>query len=85
MKSEGNLEGRQWVYAVALIGCQALVFVGALVLIFEPRVGVLLILAGAIGIIVARVTAGVLGYRRTMRRPWPKVPPVKDDDDDDDW
>ena len=25
---------------------------------------------------------GLTEYRRTMRRPWPKVPPL---DDDDDW
>jgi hypothetical protein len=27
------------------------------------------------------ITAGVLSYRQTMARPWPRVPPLVDDDD----
>jgi hypothetical protein len=39
-------------------------------------------LAGVIGLFATRLGVGIVSYRQTMRRPWPKVPPVEDDDDD---
>ena len=30
--------------------------------------------------IVAQLVVGIAGYRRAMRREWPKVPPLADDD-----
>jgi hypothetical protein len=40
----------------------------------------------AVGAIVVRfwiyLVVAIQNYRATMRRPWPKVAPLKDDDDD---
>jgi membrane associated rhomboid family serine protease len=46
------------------------------------RGGAVLMLAAVCGMISGHLLMGVTEYRRTMRRPWPKVPPL---DDDDDW
>jgi hypothetical protein len=40
-------------------------------------------LAGVIGYVGMHLVRGVVHYRRTMRRPWPRVPPIEDDDDDE--
>jgi hypothetical protein len=45
------------------------------------RGGVFLMLAGVCGNISGHLLVGVTEYRRIMRRPWPKVPPLEDDDD----
>jgi hypothetical protein len=43
-------------------------------------------LAGVIGNAGMRLAFGVVDYRQTMRRPWPRVPPIDaDDDDEDEW
>jgi hypothetical protein len=40
------------------------------------------VMIGALGVIVlSHLTVGVVSYRRTMARPWPRVSPL----DDDDW
>jgi hypothetical protein len=39
-------------------------------------------LAAVCGTIAGHLLIGVSEYRRIMRRPWPKVPPL---DDEDDW
>ena len=72
-----------WGFAlrVALLGCTVLIFAGPPVFLFERRLGVFLMLAGVIGLFATRLMVGVVGYRQTMRRPWPKVPPVEDDDE----
>jgi hypothetical protein len=57
-------------------------FAGIALLLFERRVGVFLVLAGVVGYIGMHVLLGIGSYRETMRRPWPKVPPIKDDDDE---
>jgi hypothetical protein len=46
------------------------------------RGGAFLMLTAVCGMIGGHLVMGVAEYRRTMRRPWPKVPPI---DDDDDW
>jgi hypothetical protein len=39
-------------------------------------------LAGVIGLFATRLGVGIVSYRQTMRRPWPKVPPAEDHDDE---
>jgi hypothetical protein len=63
------------------LGFTVVVFGGVVVVVFAPRLAAVLILAGVIGLFATRLAVGVVEYRRTMRRPWPKVPPVEDDDD----
>ncbi len=48
------------------------------------RPGLWFLLAAAAVLLVGHLALGVVGYRRVMRRPWPKVEPL-DRDDDDDW
>ena len=60
----------------------ALMLIGVVTLLFDLRLGALLLLAGVLGTSAARLAAIVIGYRQTMRRPWPKVRPLEDDDDD---
>jgi hypothetical protein len=64
------------------------VLLGFTVLLFAAcplvahRLGVFLMLAAVIGLFATRLTVGIVGYRQTMRRAWPYVPPVEDDDDE---
>jgi hypothetical protein len=67
---------------LTLLGFDAVLFAGIGVFLLDHRLGVFLMLAGVLGLFVTRLAASVVGYRRTMRRPWPKVPPVEDDDDE---
>jgi hypothetical protein len=43
--------------------------------------GIVLALVGLAGVVGLHLLVGVRGYRRVMRRPWPKVKPIEDDDD----
>jgi len=64
-------------YALAL----ALLFAGLFTAMTGTRIGAYVLLAG-LGIQLAcDLGLGVLSYRSTMRRPWPKVAPIVDDDD----
>jgi hypothetical protein len=54
--------------------------VGAAFLGWRP--GAFVAIAGALLLFLEHLAAGVWSYRRVMRRPWPKVPPIEDDDDD---
>jgi hypothetical protein len=57
-------------------------FAGVALLLVERRAGVFLMLAGFVGYIGMHLLLGIGSYRATMRRPWPKVPPIEDDDDE---
>jgi hypothetical protein len=46
------------------------------------RPGAFLAIAGLSGTVVFHLVGGLIEYRRTMNRPWPKVPPLDDEDDD---
>ena len=46
------------------------------------RVGALAMLAAVCCRVAGHLLVGLTEYRRTMREPWPRVPPL---DDDDDW
>jgi hypothetical protein len=59
-----------------------LLLLGLPVLLVSSRLGLLLIVVGMAGYFLTQLTVSIVGYRQTMRRPWPKVPPVEDDDDD---
>ncbi len=45
------------------------------------RVGAWLMVAAVTGFVLNHVSVGLIGYRRAMSRPWPKVEPLDDDDD----
>ena len=40
-----------------------------------------IIVAAVAGIVASQIATSLVRYRRTMRRPWPKVEPQPDDDD----
>jgi len=46
------------------------------------RAGAFLMLTAVCGNIAGHLLIGITEYRRIMRRPWPKVPPL---DDHDEW
>jgi hypothetical protein len=64
-----------------LFGFDLLLFACLPVFLFDRRLAVFLALAAVIGLFLTHLTVGVVGYRQTMRRPWPKVPPLEDDDE----
>ena len=65
-----------------LLGFELLLFAGVASVFFAPRLAVFLMLAGFIGFVGTHLVSGVIHYRRTMRRPWPTVPPIEDEDDE---
>jgi hypothetical protein len=67
---------------VIYLGFSILIYAGLPVILFAPRLGVFLMLAGVVGMFATRLGVGIVGYRQTMRRPWPKVPSIEEDDDD---
>lgn len=48
---------------------------------FGWRPGAMLMIGAVAGKVLLHVTAGLIHYRATMQRPWPKVRPLEDDDD----
>ena len=44
--------------------------------------GAWIMLGAVCGFVLMHLSVGLVFYRRTMNRPWPKVPPLVDDDDD---
>jgi hypothetical protein len=69
-------------YRAIYLGFSLLIYAGVPVMLFAQRLGVFLMLAGFSGVFACHLAVGIVGYRHTMRRPWPKVPPIQDDDDD---
>ena len=69
-------------FRAVYLGFALVIFVGIASFLVAPRAGVFLLLAGVIGGAGMRLAFGVVNYRRTMRRPWPSVPPI---DDEDEW
>jgi hypothetical protein len=65
-----------------LLGFDLFLFAGLAILLFAPRPAIFLMLTGFVGRLGTHVAIGIVRYRRTMRRPWPRVPPVEDDDDE---
>ena len=57
-----------------------LVLAGAVGAALDWRGGAFLAVAGILAAVVGHVAIGVADYRDTMRRRWPRVPPVVDDD-----
>lgn len=49
---------------------------------FDWRPGAYFMITALLGYIATHLLMGITEYRRTMRRPWPRVPPI---DDDDEW
>jgi hypothetical protein len=71
-----------WAFQVLYLGFALLLSGGVLIIAFDPPPAPFLLLAGAIGLFGTRLVFAVVEYRRTMRRPWPRVPPIEDDDDE---
>jgi hypothetical protein len=75
-----------WPLGTAVVGigyvlALALLFAGLFAAMTGTRIGAFVLLAG-LGIqLGCDLGLGVLSYRSTMRRPWPKVAPIVDDDD----
>ncbi len=65
-----------------LLEFELVIFAGVASVLFARRLAVVLILAGFLGYTGAHLAMGVVHYRETMRRAWPKVSPVEDDDDE---
>jgi hypothetical protein len=59
-----------------------LLIVGAYGAALGWRPGAYLLLTAVFGLLAGHLLAGLIEYRRIMRRPWPQVPPLTDDDDD---
>jgi hypothetical protein len=57
-----------------------LVLAGALGAAFGWRGGAILAVVGLLAAVAGHVAVGVADYRDTMRRRWPRVPPLADDD-----
>lgn len=47
---------------------------------WEP--GIFLALTGFVVLLGMHLAVGIVEYRKTMSRPWPRVPPLEDDDED---
>ena len=47
------------------------------------RTGAFVMLAGFLGRLASHTTVAIVGYRRVMSQPWPKVQPLEDDEWDD--
>jgi hypothetical protein len=69
-------------FRAVYLGFALLLFAGVPVILLSPRLAVFLLLAGVIGLFGMRLAFALVEYRRTMRRPWPRVPPLQDDDDE---
>jgi hypothetical protein len=67
-----------YLYALVEFVLSASVLVG---FAFQSRPAVYAALGAFAVALTLHVLAGVIEYRRTMRRPWPKVAPLVDDDD----
>jgi hypothetical protein len=50
--------------------------------VFESRPAAFIAIVAFAAVLAMHVLLAVVEYRRTMRRPWPNVPPLLDDDDD---
>jgi hypothetical protein len=60
---------------------EVLLFGGVAAAFLGWRPGAFVAIAGAVLTFAWQLAVGVWSYRRTMSRPWPKVPPIEDDDD----
>ena len=70
---------RFWARAL-LVGDVALV-AGALVAITTGATFAAVVLLAVVGRLGIDLAVGIAGYRRVMRRRWPRVEPLPDDDD----
>lgn len=71
--------GRVSALGSLLLG-ECLLVAGLVVLLVAPRPGVFLLVAGVSARIGSHLFLGILGYRHTMRGPWPRVTPLVEDD-----
>jgi hypothetical protein len=60
--------------------CTLVIIAGAYSAILDWRPGAFLAIGGLTALIGSRCTLAIIEYRRVMSRPWPKVPPLRDDD-----
>jgi hypothetical protein len=76
----GSLGARQASALGLLFLGECFLIAGLVLLLFAPRPGVFLLLAGVSARIGSHLFLGILGYRQAMRRPWPRVRPLVEDD-----
>jgi hypothetical protein len=70
------------VFQAVYLGFFFLFVLGIASLLVAPGFGLFLIVAGLGGSFATGLVFIVIAYRKEMRRPWPKVPPIEDEDDD---
>ena len=59
---------------------KAVLVAGAVAAASGWRPAAAVLLAALAGLVGSHVAIGVVAYRRTMRRPWPRVEPLPDED-----
>ena len=64
------------------LGFTLVLYAGAASALVAPRLAAFLLLGGVICLFATHLLMGVLTYRRTMSRPWPRVRPLEDEDDE---
>jgi len=80
--NDGAARKAQRLWNVSRQALGALVVLGLALAFVDAGAGAALVGAAAGALVAAQVTIALVHYRRTMRRPWPAVEPLRDDDDD---
>jgi ABC-type transport system involved in Fe-S cluster assembly fused permease/ATPase subunit len=68
------------VLSVALLGLEALLIAGIVGAVFGWWPSAVLLLLAVVAFVGFHLASAAWIYRRTMARPWPKVPPLEDDE-----
>jgi hypothetical protein len=68
-------------FQVLYLACFLLIVAGLVIVFISLKLAAFLMLAGVVGMFGVRAVYIAIAYRRTMRRPWPRVRPLEDDDD----
>lgn len=81
----GSREPATWVdqlFGLSLGIALVLILIGVYAAFLGWRTGGFVAIGAALAIPVVNVSYAIRGYRRIMKRPWPKVPPIEEDDDE---
>jgi hypothetical protein len=71
----------EWIWSLSDLSFTAVLLAGMVAAVAGSRVGAYLMLGALGGTISVHLVVGVIGYRRAMARPWPRVSPLDDEDD----
>jgi hypothetical protein len=82
--AEASADELKWArrYRALLLLLDVAIFAGAWAAVTIWHPGAFLVLGGIVGLVACHLAVGIWAYRRTMRRPWPRVAPLEDGDDD---